>query len=70
MGGVWHGPKGIEVEVIVLYKQPLIRVTRIVPEHGRMHLGFCATPGEVAALVDLADLVEVIPLPGRPGQRL
>ncbi|GIH26089.1 hypothetical protein Aph01nite_43990 [Acrocarpospora phusangensis] len=69
MGGVWHGPKGIEVEVIVLDKRPLIRVTRVIPEHGRMHLGFCATPREVAALVDLASLVEVIQLPELPRRR-
>ncbi|MEO3855524.1 hypothetical protein [Acrocarpospora sp. B8E8] len=56
--------------MIVLDKRPLTRVTQIFADYGRMHLGFCAAPCEVAALVDLADWVEIIPLPGRSRQRL
>ncbi|WP_250212637.1 hypothetical protein [Acrocarpospora catenulata] len=44
-----------------------MRVTRL-NQHGRYLLAYCGTPQEVAKHVDLADLVQVIPLPARPGQ--
>jgi len=57
----WYGPDGIRVEAIILDQRPRLRVTQIV--NGRSYLlGYCATVRQVAAHVDLADLVEVIPL--------
>ena len=58
----WHGPDGITVEPIILNDQPRLRVTQIVNGH-RYLLGYCANVRQVAKHVDLADLVEVIPLP-------
>jgi hypothetical protein len=59
---VWRGPDGITVEVIILDRRPLLRVTQTVRGR-RYRLGDCARPSEVALYVDLADLVEVIELP-------
>jgi hypothetical protein len=59
---VWRGPDDIQVEVIILGRRPLLRVTQTV--NGRRYrLGDCTRPHEVALYVDLADLVEVIALP-------
>jgi hypothetical protein len=57
----WHGPNGITVEPIILNDRPRLRVTQTV--NGRRYLlGYCANVRQVAKHVDLADLVEVIPL--------
>ncbi|MEV1167363.1 transposase [Nonomuraea sp. NPDC049784] len=59
---VWHGPRGIEVEVIVLDQRPRFRVMQTV--HGRRYLlAYCSRVQEVAQHVSLADLVEVIDFP-------
>ncbi|MDP4501093.1 transposase [Nonomuraea turcica] len=58
----WHGPEGIIVEPIILNDRPRLRVTQLV--HGRRYLlDYCTNTRQVAQHVDLADLVEVIPLP-------
>jgi hypothetical protein len=58
----WHGPRGIEIEIILLDSGPLMKVTQQV--NGRRYLlGYCATIADVTKHVDLADLVEVIPFP-------
>jgi hypothetical protein len=60
---VWRGPDGIQIEAIILNRRPLLRVTQTV--NGRRYtLGYCTRPAEVAMYVDLADLVEVIPIRG------
>jgi hypothetical protein len=57
----WHGPRGIEVEVIVLNQRPRFRVTQTV--RGRRYLlAYCSRVEEVAEHVSLADLFEVIDL--------
>ncbi|WP_061295983.1 hypothetical protein [Herbidospora cretacea] len=61
---IWHGPKGIEVDLIILGQRPLLRVTQVLGGR-RWHIANCKSVREVAELVDLADLVEVIPLPVR-----
>jgi hypothetical protein len=59
--GVWRGPQGIEIEAIILDQRPRLRVTQTV--NGRRYtLGYCSRVAEVALYVDLADLVDVIPL--------
>ncbi|MEU4576590.1 transposase [Nonomuraea sp. NPDC023979] len=58
---VWRGPDGILIEPIVLEQRPCLRVTQDV--NGRRYLlGYCTSVKQVARHVDLADLVEVIPL--------
>lgn len=60
----WHGPRGIEVEVILRDTGPMIRIRQTV--NGRKYLvGYCATIAQVTQHVDLADLVEVIDFPDR-----
>lgn len=56
----WHGPDGIQVEVIILNRSPLYRVSQIVNGR-RYHVAYAATIERLAEHVDLADLVEVIP---------
>lgn len=57
----WHGPDGIEVEVIVLNQSPLLKITQVV--NGRRYfLSYSATIDGLRQWVDLADLVEVTPL--------
>ncbi|MGW6502986.1 transposase [Nonomuraea angiospora] len=66
MTTTWQGPRGIEVEVIQLNEKQLFKVTQTGP-HGRFLLDYCATIAQVTRHVDLADLVEVIPLPRSHG---
>lgn len=73
---VWHGPKGIEVEAIVLGRRARYRVIQVneVRANGRTEicrhiLAYCWTPEEVAQHVDLADLVEVVDLPARAARK-
>lgn len=54
----WVGTDGWEVEGIVLDGRPLLRV-----QHLGYLVAYCRTVSEVAQHVDLADLVEVVPLP-------
>lgn len=61
---VWRGPSGIAVEVILLDGYPKLRVTRTV-QGRRYWVAYCLNTDELAEIVDLADLVEVIPLPVR-----
>ncbi|MDP4511843.1 hypothetical protein [Nonomuraea turcica] len=58
----WRGPDGIQVEVIMLNRAPLYKITQRV--NGRRY--FLAYSSDVDGLlpwVDLGDLVEVIPFP-------
>ena len=64
---IWHGPDGIQVEVIVLDRRPCLRVTQVVNGH-RYHEMYCSL-SELAEYVDLADLCEVIALPDRSTSR-
>lgn len=59
---VWRGPRGIEVEVIVLGEAARLRVTQVLGGR-RWHVANCRTIREVEQHVDLADLVEVITFP-------
>lgn len=60
----WHGPDGIQVEVIVLGRRPCLRVSQVVGGR-RYHEAYCSLD-ELGRYVDLADLVEVIPFPRAP----
>lgn len=61
---VWHGPDGIQVEVIVLDQRPCYRITQTAG--GRRYLlAYARRVAEVARHVDLADLTEVIPMRAR-----
>lgn len=53
----WVGVGGYEVDVIVLNRRQVLRV-----RHLGYHIAYCRTVGELARVVDLADLVEVIEL--------
>ncbi|KAB8184441.1 transposase [Microbispora catharanthi] len=53
----WVSSEGHEVDSIVIEGRPLLRV-----RHLGYHIGYCASVAEVAAHVDLADLVEVVDL--------
>ncbi|GAB3148907.1 hypothetical protein GCM10027161_46150 [Microbispora hainanensis] len=44
--------------MVVIEGRPLLRV-----RHLGYHIGYCASVAEVAAHLDLADLVEVVDLP-------
>ena len=49
--------------MITLDQWARIRVSRIVG-YDRILIAYCSTPDEVAKHVNLADLCEVIPMPG------
>jgi hypothetical protein len=55
----WVGAGGYEVEAIVLDGRQLLRIR----QHGYL-VAYCRTIAETAQYVDLADLVEVIDIPG------
>ncbi|RSN12781.1 hypothetical protein DMB42_11425 [Nonomuraea sp. WAC 01424] len=57
----WHGPNGILVEIITLGEKQRFKVTKTVGQR-RYLLGYYGTIGQIVQHVDLADLVEVIPL--------
>jgi len=57
----WVGVDGWSVDLVVLNSRPLFRV-----RHLGYHVAYCGSVREVAQHLDLADLVEVIPLPARP----
>lgn len=58
----WRGPKGIEVEVIVLNRSPLYKVTQVT--NGRRYfIAYAHNVATLATHVELADLVEVLPFP-------
>ena len=61
---VWRGPRGLLIEVIVLDRSPLYRVSQFVNGR-RYHLAYEHDVAGVAEHVDLADLVEVLAFPGR-----
>ena len=61
---VWRGPRGLLIEVIVLDRSPLYRVSQFVNGR-RYHLAYAHDVAGVAEHVDLADLVEVFAFPGR-----
>jgi hypothetical protein len=64
----WHGPDGIQVEVIVLGQRTCLRVSKTIRGR-RYHQAYCSLD-QLPRYVDLADLVEVIKLPvGRAGAR-
>jgi hypothetical protein len=54
----WVSSEGHEVDPVVIEGRGLLRV-----RHLGYHIGYCASVAEVAAHVDLADLVEVVDLP-------
>ncbi|NJP26454.1 transposase [Microbispora hainanensis] len=54
----WMSSEGHEVDVVVIEGRALLRV-----RHLGYHIGYCASVAEVAAHLDLADLVEVVDLP-------
>ncbi|HEY9368936.1 hypothetical protein [Streptomyces sp.] len=64
---VWRGPDGLLVEVIVLDKRACLRVSQVVNGR-RYHQAYCSL-AHLGEYVDLADLVEVIYLPGRSRNR-
>ncbi|MBE3013912.1 transposase [Microbispora sp. NEAU-D428] len=53
----WVSSEGHEVDPVVIEGRLLLRV-----RHLGYHVGYCASVAEVAAHVDLADLVEVVDL--------
>ncbi|GLW10211.1 hypothetical protein Misp01_53390 [Microtetraspora sp. NBRC 13810] len=61
---VWAGANGYEVEIVVLDRRRVARVSRRIGTRKAL-VGYCRTVAEIAELVDLADLVEVIELPAR-----
>jgi hypothetical protein len=61
---VWRGPRGIEVEIIILDRSPRLRVSQVLGGQ-RWHIANCKSVSELAQHVDLADLVEVHTLPVR-----
>jgi hypothetical protein len=63
---VWHGPDGIEVEVIVLGRRTCLRVSKTVRGR-RYHQAYCSL-AQLGEYVDLADLCEVYPLPRGPAR--
>lgn len=60
---VWRGSEGILVEVIVLNRSPLYKISQEVNGRRYFH-AYAATIERLAEHVDLADLVEVIAFPG------
>lgn len=58
----WRGPGGIEVEVIVLDRSPLYKVTQLV-EDRRYFVAYAHDIPTLEQHVTLADLVEVIQFP-------
>ncbi|MFI7028605.1 transposase [Microbispora rosea] len=54
----WVSSEGHEVDPVVIEGRGLLRV-----RHLGYHIGYYASVAEVAAHVDLADLVEVVDLP-------
>jgi hypothetical protein len=65
---VWHGPEGIEVEVIVLGRRTCLRVSQRVRGR-RFHVAYCNL-AQLARYVDPADLCEVIPFPVGSARRV
>lgn len=61
---VWRGPRGLLVEVIVLDRSPLYRISQHVNGR-RYHLAYAHDVAGIAEHVDLADLVEVLQFPTR-----
>ncbi|TMR24879.1 transposase [Nonomuraea turkmeniaca] len=62
MASIWRGPRGVEVQIIVLDTTPLFKVTQVL--NGRRYfLAYSASIDGLRQHVDLADLVEVIALP-------
>jgi hypothetical protein len=57
----WVGERGYEVEAITLDHRQVLRVSQRV-EGRRYLITYAKTVGEVAGLVDLASLVEVVEL--------
>ncbi|MEU6412758.1 transposase [Microbispora sp. NPDC046933] len=53
----WVSSEGYEVDPVVIEGRQLLRV-----RHLGFHIGYCASVAEVAAHVELADLVEVVDL--------
>lgn len=53
----WVGVNGWEVEVVVLGGRQTLRV-----RHLGYHIAYCRTVAELGRHVNLADLVEVVPL--------
>jgi hypothetical protein len=60
----WHGPDGVEVEIIVLNVAPLYKVSQTVNGR-RYHVAYAATIERLAEHVELADLVEVVDFPAK-----
>ncbi|UBU10047.1 transposase [Nonomuraea gerenzanensis] len=60
----WRGPDGIEIDVIVLNRSPLYRVTQKLNGR-RYHLAYAHDIAGIERWVDLADLVEVLPFRAR-----
>ncbi|WP_169950039.1 transposase [Microbispora sp. H11081] len=60
----WVSSEGHEIDPVVIEGRPLLRV-----RHLGYHVGYCASVAEVAAHVDLADLVEVVELRRAAGTR-
>ncbi|MEV1002628.1 hypothetical protein [Nonomuraea sp. NPDC050202] len=58
---VWRGPNGFQIEVITLDRRACYRITQRVNDR-RYILAYTRSIYEIAAHVDLADLVEVVHL--------
>lgn len=61
---MWHGPEGVEVEVIMLGRRTCLRVSQRVRGR-RYHQAYCSL-AELSQHVDLADLCEVLDFPRAP----
>lgn len=63
---VWRGPDGIQIEPILLDRgrgpRQVLRVVQHGP-YGDTVLAYATSIRQIAEWVDLADLVEVVPLP-------
>jgi hypothetical protein len=57
----WQGVDGFEVELVVLDRLPILRISQRVGRNRYWHAD-CRTPAEVAEHLDLGDLVEIVEL--------
>jgi hypothetical protein len=64
VGARWIGTDGIEIELIVLNGRSTLRVSW-VGGRNRYTVAYCRSVAELSRYVDLADLVEVVPIAER-----
>ncbi|MFB4280876.1 hypothetical protein ACBJ59_36690 [Nonomuraea sp. MTCD27] len=61
---IWRGPDGLIVEIIVLNRSPLYKISQMIKGH-RYFVAYAHDVDTLTKHVELADLVEVIDLRGR-----